>query len=126
FVPMGYGIPAALGAKTAFPGRPVVAVVGDGCFLMSGMELATAVQEQLPIVIILVNDYCLTLIKAIQERKYQSRFFGVDLRNPDFGLLARSFGVRHWEATSERTFEAAVHEALACGEPALIEVSVPS
>src|SRR5262249_21157489 len=61
FVPMGYGIPAALGARAAFPDRPIVAVVGDGCFLMSAMELATAVQEDLPIIIILVNDSCLTL-----------------------------------------------------------------
>src|SRR5262249_7292689 len=56
FVAMGHGIPAALGAKAAFPERTVAAVVGDGCFLMSGMELATAVQEQLPIVIVLIND----------------------------------------------------------------------
>src|SRR5205807_10067737 len=80
FVPMGYGLPAALGAKTAFPRRTVVAVAGDGCFLMSGMELASAVQEQLPVIVVLVNDNSLTLIKATQERRYQSRFIGVDLR----------------------------------------------
>ena len=87
-VAMGFGIPAALGAKTAFPERTVVAVVGDGCFLMSGMELATAVQEKLPIVVVLINDGALTLIKAIQHRRYESRFLGVDLINPDFGLMA--------------------------------------
>src|SRR5262249_21286704 len=62
-VAMGYAVPAALGAKAAFPGRKVVAVVGDGGFLMSAMELATAVQEGLPVVVLLVNDSCLTLIK---------------------------------------------------------------
>src|SRR5262249_50046121 len=92
FVAMGYGIPAALGAKAAFPERTVVSVVGDGCFLMSGMELATAVQEDLPIVVVLVNDSSLTLIKALQQRRYEGRYLGVDLRNPDFGRFARAFG----------------------------------
>jgi thiamine pyrophosphate-dependent acetolactate synthase large subunit-like protein len=124
FVAMGYGIPAAIGAKAAFPQRTVVAVVGDGCFLMSGMELATAVQEKLPIVVILVNDRSLTLIKAIQQRRYESRFLGVDLVNPDFGLFAKSFGVRFWRVYAEPTFETAVREAVACGEPALVEVQL--
>src|SRR5207237_1949308 len=91
FVSMGYGLPAALGAKVAFPERTVVAVAGDGCFLMSGMELATAVQEQLPVVLVVVNDGSVTLIKSIQQRRYESRFLGVDLVNPDLQALARSF-----------------------------------
>jgi len=124
FVAMGYGIPAALGVKVAFPERTVVTVVGDGCFLMSGMELASVVQEKLPIVIILVNDHCLTLIKAIQERRYESRFLGVDLRNPDFGLFAKSFGVRSWKVDTDAAFATALKEAIACGEPALVEVQV--
>jgi thiamine pyrophosphate-dependent acetolactate synthase large subunit-like protein len=122
FVAMGYGLPAALGAKAAFPERTVVAVVGDGCFLMSGMELATAVQENLPVVVILVNDGSLSLIKAIQHRRYANRFIGVDLRNPDFGLFARAFGVRSWTVATEADFEAALQQAVACKEPALVEV----
>jgi acetolactate synthase-1/2/3 large subunit len=121
-VAMGYGIPAAVGAKTAFPERPVVAVVGDGCFLMSGMELATAVQEKLPIIVILVNDNCLTLIKATQERRYEKRFIGVDLRNPDFQQFAQAFGVRSWRADNTNAFATALSEALAAGETAVIEV----
>ncbi len=121
-VAMGYGIPAALGAKAACPGRKVVAVVGDGCFLMSGMELATAVQEGLPVVVVLVNDGCLTLIKSTQERRFAERYIAVDLRNPDFGLFARAFGVRYRRASSDPDFEAALREALAADEPALIEV----
>ena len=70
-----------------------MAVVGDGGFQMCGMELATAVQERLPVVGVLVNDGSLTLIKAIQQRRYESRFIGVDLLNPDFGTFARAFGV---------------------------------
>jgi thiamine pyrophosphate-dependent acetolactate synthase large subunit-like protein len=124
FVAMGFGIPAALGAKAAFPDRTVVAVVGDGCFLMSGMELATAVQERLPILVVLINDGSLTLIKAIQQRRYESRFLGVDLRNPDFALLGRAFGVRTWQVDSEAGFERALREAVGLEEPSLIEVKV--
>jgi acetolactate synthase-1/2/3 large subunit len=121
---MGYGIPAALGAKAAYPERTVVAVVGDGCFLMSGMELATSVQEHLPIVIVLINDSCLTLIKAIQQRRYEGRYLGVDLRNPDFAALAGAFGVRAWQVDSEAAFAEALGEAVASGETALIEVKL--
>jgi acetolactate synthase-1/2/3 large subunit len=122
FVAMGHGLPAALGAKAAFPDRPVVAVLGDGCFQMCGMELATAVQERLPVVTVVVNDGALTLIKAIQQRRYEGRYLGVDLHNPDFAMLARAFGVRYWRANDDATFETALREALAAGEPSLIEV----
>ena len=114
---MGYGLPAALGAKAAFPERTVVAVVGDGGFLMSGMELATAVQERLPVVVVLVNDNSLTLIRATQERRYGGRFIGVDLHNPDFGALARAFGVRYARADSDDAFETALREALDADRP---------
>src|SRR5262249_12831810 len=122
YVAMGYGLPAALGAKAAFPERVAVAVAGDGCFMMSGMELASAVQEKLPVVVVLINDGSLTLIKAIQQRRYEGRFLGVDLHNPDFHLLARAFGVRSWQVFSDTDFERALREAIALGEPALVEV----
>jgi acetolactate synthase-1/2/3 large subunit len=125
FVPMGYGLPAALGAKAAFPERTVVAVAGDGCFLMSGMELATAVQEKLPIVVVLINDSSLTLIKSIQQRRYSGRYLGVDLLNPDFQQLAASFRVASWRVNTEAAFEEALRAAIALHEPALIEVRVP-
>jgi len=96
--------------------------VGDGCFLMSGMELATAVQEKLPVIVILINDNCLSLIKAIQHRRYADRFLGVDLLNPDFSLLAQAFGVRSWSITTDDEFERALREAMALREPALLEV----
>lgn len=121
-VSMGYGLPAALGAKAAFPDRPVVAVAGDGGFQMSAMELGTAVQERLPVVVVLVNDNSLTLIRATQERRYQGRFIAVDLRNPDFGPFVRSFGAAYWRADDEATFESALRQALACNEPAVVEV----
>jgi len=122
FVAMGHGLPAALGAKAAFPERAVVAILGDGCFQMCGMELATAVQERLPVVSVVVNDGALTLIKAIQQRRYESRFLGVDLLNPDFGTFAQAFGVPYWRTDDDAAFEAALGEALAADAPALIEV----
>jgi acetolactate synthase I/II/III large subunit len=121
-VAMGYGIPAALGAKAAFPDRKVVAVVGDGCFLMSAMELASAVQEHLPIVVVLINDSTLTLIKATQQRRYAERYIGVDLLNPDFEQLARAFGVAYWRADDDVAFEAGLREGIDLDRPALIEV----
>jgi thiamine pyrophosphate-dependent acetolactate synthase large subunit-like protein len=125
FVAMGYGLPAALGAKAAFPGRPVVAVVGDGCFLMSGMELATAVQEKLPVIVVLVNDSCLALIKSTQQRNYGGRYLGVDLRNPDFRQFVQAFGARYWRADSDAEFKVALTEALTLGEVGVIEVQLP-
>ncbi|HEV3445578.1 MAG TPA: thiamine pyrophosphate-dependent enzyme, partial [Gemmataceae bacterium] len=98
---------------------------GDGCFLMSGMELASAVQEKLPVIVILINDGSLTLIKAIQQRRYEGRFLGVDLKNPDFQMFAKAFGVRSWQVDSETTFAKAVAEAVSAGETALIEVRLP-
>jgi acetolactate synthase I/II/III large subunit len=124
FVPMGHGIPAALGAKAAFPERTVVAIEGDGCFQMCGMELATAVQEKLPIIVVLVNDCCLSLIKSTQERKYDRRFIGVDLVNPDFCKFAEAFGVQSWRVSDDAAFETALQEAIATNEPSLIEIKL--
>jgi acetolactate synthase-1/2/3 large subunit len=124
FVAMAYALPAALGAKLAQPDRPVVAVVGDGGFMMSGMELATLVQEKVPVVVVLVNDRRLSLIRAIQKRRFGSRYLGVDLQNPDFGQFARAFGVRNWMVRDDTQLERALQEALAANETALIEVDL--
>jgi acetolactate synthase-1/2/3 large subunit len=121
-VAMGFGIPAALGAKAAWPEREVVAVVGDGCFMMSALELASAVQEKLSIVIILINDDSLTLIKSTQQRRYHERYIAVDLCNPDFAQFAQSFGVRYARADTDAAFEKALKAALHNKAPALLEV----
>jgi thiamine pyrophosphate-dependent acetolactate synthase large subunit-like protein len=126
YVSMGYALPAALGAKSAFPDRAVVAVVGDGGFLMSGMELASAVQEKLPIVVVLINDNCLSLIKSSQDRHYGGRHIGVDLKNPDFCAFAAAFGVRAWRVHNDAQFASALEEALNLNEPALVEVALSS
>jgi acetolactate synthase-1/2/3 large subunit len=119
---MGYGTPAAVAAKELFPDRTVVAFAGDGCFLMNGQEFATAVQYDLPIVVVVVNNGIYGTIRMHQEREYPGRVVATDLRNPDFAALARAYG-GHGE-TVEKTadFAAAFERARASGKPAIVEI----
>jgi acetolactate synthase-1/2/3 large subunit len=121
---MGYGVPAAIAAKAVHPDRTVVCLAGDGDFLMTGQELATAVQEELAVVILVVNNGMYGTIRMHQERHYPGRVVGTDLRNPDFVALARAYGAHG--ALVERSEEIgdALDEALDCGRPALIELRV--
>ncbi len=89
---MGYGLPAAIAAKLAFPEREAFAFAGDGCFQMTMQEIGTAVQHRLGIVILLCNNRAWGTIKAHQEREYPARAFALNLENPDFAALARSYG----------------------------------
>ncbi|MBW7849706.1 MAG: thiamine pyrophosphate-binding protein [Rhodospirillales bacterium] len=121
---MGYGLPAALAAKSVYPERTVVAFAGDGCFLMTGQELATAVQHDLDPVILVVNNNMYGTIRMHQEKMYPGRAMATDLVNPDFAALARSFGA-HAEVV-ERTaeFEPAFDRALGAGKVALLELRI--
>jgi acetolactate synthase I/II/III large subunit len=121
---MGYGFPAALAAKLAQPGRAVLSVCGDGDFLMTGQELATAVQYDAPFVTLVVNNGLYGTIRMHQEREYPGRVYGTSLQNPDFAAYARAFGA-HGE-TVERTvdFAPAFERALGCGKPALVELKI--
>jgi acetolactate synthase I/II/III large subunit len=121
---MGYGYPAAVAAKLALPKRNVIAVCGDGDFLMNGQELATAVQHGAAFVALVVNNGLYGTIRMHQEREYPGRVFGTELRNPDFAAYARAFG-GHGE-TVERTedFAPAFERAAASGKPALVEVRI--
>jgi acetolactate synthase I/II/III large subunit len=121
---MGYGYPAAVAAKLAAPGRRVLAVCGDGDFLMNGQEIATAVQYGAAFVALVVNNGLYGTIRMHQEREYPGRVYGTDLRNPDFAAYARAFGA-HGE-TVERTddFAVAFERASASGKPALIEIKL--
>src|SRR5690606_1389268 len=89
---MGYGIPSAVAAKLTAPKRTVVSFNGDGCFMMNGQELATAMQYDLPIVMIVVNNGMYGTIRMHQEREYPDRVSGTTLHNPDFAAYARSYG----------------------------------
>src|SRR5476651_58499 len=89
---MGYGVPAAVAAKITAPERTVVAFAGDGCFLMNGQELATAANYDARLVVIVVNNGMYGTIRMHQERSYPGRVSGTELHNPDFAMLARSYG----------------------------------
>jgi acetolactate synthase-1/2/3 large subunit len=119
---MGYGVPSAVGAKIVHPERPVVSFSGDGCFLMNGQELATAMAQKLKIVFVVINNGTYGTIRMHQEREYPGRVSGTDLHNPDFAALARAYGL-HGE-TVERTadFAAAFERAWAAPQAALIEI----
>jgi acetolactate synthase-1/2/3 large subunit len=119
---MGYGFPAAIAAKLRHPEREVIAFAGDGDFLMTGSDLATAVQYGANVVTVVVNNAMYGTIRMHQERAYPGRVVGTDLVNPDFVAYARSFGA--FGALVERTeeFPAAFEAALAAGKPALLEL----
>jgi acetolactate synthase-1/2/3 large subunit len=121
---MGYGVPAAIAAKRLMPERTVVAFAGDGDFLMTGQELATAIQYELPIIVVIADNGMYGTIRMHQERHYPARVIGTELKNPDFAALARAYGA--FGALVEKTadFTAAFDTALASGKPAVIHLKV--
>jgi len=119
---MGYGLPAAIAAKLRYPERCVVAVAGDGDFMMNGQELATAMQYQANIIIIVVNNGIYATIRMHQEREYPHRVIGTDMINPDFVALARAHGAHGELVVKTDDFEAAFERSKTAGKPALIEV----
>jgi acetolactate synthase I/II/III large subunit len=121
---MGYGIPAAIAAKVVHPERTVVCVAGDGDFLMSGHELAAAVQEELPIIVLVVNNGMYGTIRMHQERLFPGRVIGTDLVNPDFAAWARAFGAYGEVVVDSADFPQALERARVDGRPALLELQV--
>jgi acetolactate synthase-1/2/3 large subunit len=122
---MGYALPAAIAAKSAHPERIVVAFAGDGDFLMTGQELATAVQHGLPVIVIVVNNGQYGTIRMHQERAYPARVHGTRLINPDFAAYARSFGAFGELVETTEQFAPAFERALAVGVTALLELRLP-
>jgi acetolactate synthase I/II/III large subunit len=121
---MGYGVPAAVAAKQIHPERTVVAFAGDGCFLMNGQELATAVYYGLNIIIIVINNGMYGTIRMHQEQRYPGRTIGTDLVNPDFAQYARAFGAYGEVVTGTDDFAPAFERALEAGRPALLELRI--
>jgi len=121
---MGYGVPSALGIKRAFPERTVVCFSGDGDFLMNGQEFATAVQYELPIIVVIADNGTYGTIRMHQEREYPTRVVGTELKNPDFAAYAKAFG--GFGVTVEKTvdFAAAFKAAEKSGKPAIIHLKV--
>ena len=119
---MGYGTPAAVAAKQLFPERQVIGFAGDGCFLMNGQEFATAVQYDLPIIVIVVNNGIYGTIRMHQEREYPGRVVATDLKNPDFAALARAYGGHGETVAATEEFAPAFERARASGKPSIIEI----
>ena len=119
---MGYGVAAAIAAKAAHPDRTVVSWNGDGCFLMNGQELATAVQYRLGIVFVVVDNGMYGTIRMHQERQYPARVYATDLVNPDFAALARAYGADGETVSRTDQFAPALERALTAGRPALLHL----
>jgi acetolactate synthase-1/2/3 large subunit len=121
---MGYGTPAAIAAKAQHRDRMVVCFAGDGCFLMTAQELATAVQYGLNIIILVVNNGMYGTIRMHQEREYPGRVIATDLVNPDFAALARAYGAYGERVERTKDFPAAFARAAAAARPALLELPI--
>jgi acetolactate synthase-1/2/3 large subunit len=119
---MGYGFPASIAAKLHDPKRTVICFAGDGCFMMYPQELATAMQYNAPIVVIVVNNGMLATIRMHQEREYPGRVSATELANPDFIALAKSFGAHAERVERSEDFPAAFQRAQKAGVAALIEL----
>jgi len=121
---MGYSVPAAVAAKIAAPGRTVVAIAGDGEFLMNGQEFATAMQYRAPIIVLVVNNGMYGTIRMHQEREYPGRVSGTELANPDFAAYARAFGGHGEKVERTADFAPAFQRAVASGKPAILELKI--
>lgn len=122
---LGSGFPTALGAKVAHPDRPVVAITGDGGFMFGVQELATAVQFNIGVVVLVFNNNSYGNVRRDQRERFDGRIVASDLVNPDFIKLAEFFGVGAARVTSSDHFRPALEKALAQGGPTLIEIEVP-
>jgi acetolactate synthase-1/2/3 large subunit len=124
---MGYGVPAAVAASLLQPRRTVINVAGDGDFLMTGQELATATQYgATKLVSIVVDNGTYGTIRMHQEREFPARVSGTDLWNPDFAALARAYGWRGDTVTTTAQFEPSFRAALDSGKPSLLHLKLPS
>jgi acetolactate synthase I/II/III large subunit len=119
---IGYGVPAAVAATIVNPDRPVLSFSGDGCFLMNGQEIATAMHYGLKPIFFVINNGMYGTIRMHQEREYPTRVSGTMLTNPDFAALGRAYGL--YSETVERTedFDGAFARARSAGRAALIEL----
>ncbi len=119
---MGYGVPAAIAAKLQFPDKTVICFAGDGDFLMTGQELATAKMYGVAVIVILLNNSMYGTIRMHQERDFPERISATELVNPDFVMLAKSYGAVAQRVTSTEEFMPAFERARESGASAVIEV----
>ncbi len=117
---MGYGVPAAVGASRLDPNRTIVAFAGDGCFMMTGQELATAVQYDLPVIIVILDNSMFGTIRMHQENHYPGRVTATALRNPDFALMSKAYGGYGETVRTTEDFMPAFRRAKASGKPSIL------
>lgn len=122
YIAMGYGLPAAIGAKFANPERKVVSISGDSGFMMTSMELSTIAQNDLPIVVIVCNDNTLTSIRWSQEQRF-GKTIAIDVKNPDFVKYADSFGIESMRIEQKEKFYPALQKALSYDKPFFMELT---
>jgi acetolactate synthase-1/2/3 large subunit len=120
---MGYGVPAAIGAKAARPDATVVCIDGDGCFQMTSQELATAALERLPIVVVIVNNAWLGMVRQWQELFYDERYSETYLTHqvPDYARLAEAYGCAGFTVDNDDDLESTLAAALASGRTAVVD-----
>jgi acetolactate synthase-1/2/3 large subunit len=124
---MGFGFPAAIGAKVACPDRPVVDIAGDGSFIMSEQELACSVTENIPVTVIVLNNSVLGMVAQWQRMLYKRRYMAINLgKTPDFVKLAEAYGAQGQRATSIEEFHKAVKTALTSKVTTVIDVPIGS
>jgi acetolactate synthase-1/2/3 large subunit len=121
---MGYGLPAAIGAAAALPGRSVICVSGDGSFQMNLQELITAVKYQLPLKIAILNNGYLGMVRQWQELFYQRRYSQVKMCSPNFASLAQAYGVAGFSAQTEEEATQVISEAFQQTGPVLMEFNI--
>lgn len=124
---MGYGLGAALGAKTGCPDKTVINIAGDGCFRMNMNEIATAVRHNIPVIQVVVNNHVLGMVRQWQDLFYDERYSATVLRDAvDFVKLAEAMGAVGIRATSQQEFRAALEEALTLNKPVVIDCQIDS
>jgi len=122
---MGFGFPASLGAKVACPECPVVDIAGDGSFRMTEQELGTSVTEDIPVIVIVLNNSVLGMVAQWQRLFYKSRYAAVKLGNvPDFAKLAQAYGAEGVRIGSLNEFSDAIKKALKCEVTTVIDVPI--
>jgi len=123
---MGYSIPAAIGAKAADGSAEVVAVCGDGSFQMQFNEIATALQHDINIKIIVMSNHYLGMVREVQQRAYENRLIAVSLdKSPDFIKIADAYGIDSMRVTDKRSAIEGIDKLIASDKPFLLDVSVP-
>lgn len=124
---MGYGLGAALGAKTGCPDKTVINIAGDGCFRMNMNEIATAVRHNIPVIQVVINNHVLGMVRQWQDLFYDERYSATVLRDAvDFVKLAEAMGAVGIRATSQQEFRAALEEALTLNKPVVIDCQIDS